>query len=90
MACDWKKESDICDLVHMRRSTPPHPPSFMLQQAQCGAEASRAVQEALGLGTLLEEEAIRMFVSDANYNKPIPPSGCFVVNFLLMLIFTTN
>lgn len=38
-----KKESDICDLVHVRRSTSP---SFMLQQAQCGAEASSAVLEA--------------------------------------------
>lgn len=31
-----------------------------------------------------------MLVSDANYKKPSPPSGCFVVDFLLMLIFTTN
>lgn len=62
----------------------------MLQQAQCGAEASRAVQETLGCGALLREEAIRMFVSDANYKKPTPPLGCFVVDFLLMLIFTTN
>lgn len=41
-----KKESDICDLVHVRRSTSP---SFMLQQAQCGAEASSTVLEA-GVG----------------------------------------
>lgn len=62
----------------------------MLQQAQCGAGASQAVQEALGLGTLLEEETIRMCVSDANYKKPIPSFRLFVVDFLLMLIFTTN
>lgn len=65
-------------------------PSFMLQQAQCGAEASRAVLEALGCRALLGEEAIRMFGSDANCKTPAPPSGCFVVDFLLMFIFTTN
>lgn len=62
----------------------------MLQQAQCGAEASRVEQEALGCGAGPGEDTIRMFASDANYKKPTPPLGCFVVDFLLMLIFTTN
>lgn len=47
-----KKESDICDLVHVRRSTSP---SFMLQQALCGAEASSTVLEA-GVGGVGGEE----------------------------------
>lgn len=51
-----KKESDICDLVHVRRSTSP---SFMLQQAQCGAEASSTVLEA-GVGGVGGEGGVEL------------------------------